>query len=153
MSNKVRRLAFEASGFEIDVRPALGLVNRLFRQMVELVLRPYHFAAQSGKLSDETARRLLAQIYAESVIIGSPTPAFAGFGLREWEQWLVANPEKLDAIRQVAENPASWGLDARYADNGEAWPELPPEADDGDPGLPNAGPADGEGDPDDRAGA
>jgi hypothetical protein len=151
-SNKVIGLVFapaEGESLEVLIRPALGRVNALYRLACEQVLAPYHFAAQAGKLSEGTARTLMAKIYAEAVIQGSSAPALAGFEPRQWEGWLLAFPERFDAMRGVAENPASWGLDAGWADDGSIWPE---EDADGDRSVSAAGGPDGGARPADHEG-
>jgi len=105
---------------EIDICAADFDSNPLFRASSIAHIRPYAFAAQVGRLSEERSLQLLAKSYAEGVIVGSPSPGFTDFTIPQWEQWLLGNPEKFATIRAIAEVKRNFDPNAETPPNAQS---------------------------------
>ena len=112
---RIRRLQFE-DGIEIDIAPAIPEWNSIYNAASMAHAKPFTFAAQAGRLSEERSVEILAHTYAEGVIVGSPTPGLDGFSPREWRAWLLSNPEKFATIRGIAEVKRNFDPNAEVKD-------------------------------------
>lgn len=102
----VRRLQFADLG-DVCVNVVAADVHRnhLFALLAKAHLSPLTLAAELGRLTEETASRKLAHVYAQSVIVGSDTPELEHNTPAQWEEWLLAHPVEFAAMRAVCENP------------------------------------------------
>lgn len=99
----MRQIVFSYIPLSINCLPADPAINPLFRQAGDEHIQPYYLAAESGRLSEETALQYLAIAYAEGVIVNSPDPGFKDFTVPEWVEWLIMNPEDFAILRSICE--------------------------------------------------
>lgn len=100
----VRRIRFEYLDVDIDV-VAADPSNMVFGLLVKTHLGPLSLAAELGRLTEETALQKMALIYAEAIIVGSPTPSLEQNTRADWEQWLITHPEEFVSLREICECP------------------------------------------------
>lgn len=69
--------SFEKDGITVDYGPAgkfilarAGGSNKKFAKVLEARYRPYRRQAEAGTLDNEVAERLMAEAYAEAVVLG-----------------------------------------------------------------------------------
>lgn len=110
----IRRLNFE-DGDEVDIGPAIAELNSVFHAASMAHVQPFTFAVQAGRLSEERSLEILADAYAEGVMMGSPTPELTGFSTKQWRKWLLNNPEKFANIRSIAEVKRNFDPDAEVS--------------------------------------
>ncbi|MBS7702709.1 hypothetical protein [Chelatococcus asaccharovorans] len=93
-----------------------GGANKRFGQLLSARMKPLARKIETGTLPDETANRILAEVYAATVIIGwegitskgQPVP----FTAENVVAFLLAMPEVFTAIRQDANNLANFRREA-----------------------------------------
>lgn len=117
----IRRLQFADYDpvIEIDVMPAVAELNALYRASAMAHLQPIFFAAQVGRLSDKAAEEKLAIVYAEAVIVGSPTPGLDQYDTEDWRKWLLSHREEFATIRSLVEVARNFDSDVEVQQNGE----------------------------------
>lgn len=123
-----RRVNMEEDwGVSIDCNSAVADQNPVMHAAQLTLLAPYALALQMERLPEERAWEIWARLYAEAVIMGSPTPVFERFTKDEWVEWLLREREAFIVLRSVCEAP----------DNFRA-PEVPWRAEHpaGPPGAP-----------------
>ena len=96
------RLSLELWGVEIDVLAAHVERNPIYRMEVEKRIKPLELAITLGRVSQEKADRLWAEVYAETVIVGSPTEKLREFDNAQWVEWLLEDLERFWCIRRYA---------------------------------------------------
>lgn len=101
----LRRVELRYLGVEVDVYPAVLGMNPVYEAGIQEYLVPYQLAASVERLTEETAQRALAQLYAAAVIHGSPSITLAGLDREGWVSWLLENPDAFDDLRAVCEDP------------------------------------------------
>jgi len=104
-----RRVVFEyLDGLAIDIMPADIDLNPVYQAAVLTHLRPYTLAASLGRLSEERSEQLLARVYADGIIVGSPTDGHDKWRQADWEKWLLEHKEEFATLRSVAETPEAF---------------------------------------------
>lgn len=93
----------------INILQADANVNSIFQAAVLTHIRPYALAASMGRLSEARSEQLLARVYADGIIVGSPTEGYDKFTQADWEKWLLENKEEFRQLRSVAECPEAFG--------------------------------------------
>jgi hypothetical protein len=99
-------IRFEPAGWEIEIYPATD-ENEEYVRIMKATAFPHQLAIDLGKLSDERAYGILAQVVAETVIMGSPTPGLPE-NAADWQTWLLEHPEELETILLTARLPDDW---------------------------------------------
>ena len=98
---------FAWSGRSVEIRTATA-ENQDFVDALTDLYAPYKLADAAGALTEETGNRILAEAYAQAVIVGSTSPDLADFEPEEWAAWLIENPDEFQTIQHVAAAPESW---------------------------------------------
>ncbi len=92
----------------IDCMPPFADVNTVFRAASQALLEPHQLAIQLDKMSEEGAERLYAMVYAEGVILSSPTEGFTGFSRQDWKAWLIEHPVHFQNLREICDYRKNW---------------------------------------------
>lgn len=107
------RIRFEAPfaepHFAVIINPPFVDVNPIFEAVVKVRLTPYLVAIQAEALSEATAVRIYAQVYAEGVIDRCETSPLDEWLVEDWEKFFNEHPDHLDELRQHAEHRPNWG--------------------------------------------
>lgn len=103
---------FAWSGRSVEIKPATE-TNVEFIAALQELYRPYQLADKADALSEQTATRILAEAYAQSVIVGSTSPDLHDMSPEEWAAWLIEHPDEFNAIQQVSGAPEQWETMAR----------------------------------------
>lgn len=108
----IRRITFGGNfpkpHLSIDCWPPFVDLNPLYRAASMHFVQPYKLAIDAGKLSEESAVRVLAQAYAEGVIAKSPTDGFQDLKGSDWIDWLVEHPDHFADLRAHVEVRRLW---------------------------------------------
>lgn len=104
---KSAMVVFADRNLEVQVFPATE-ENLVYGHLLEQVSAPYTLAIEAEKISEESALKILAKVYAGAIIVGSPSEELVGLSEDQWADWLLGNPEEFEAVRVVAENPSDW---------------------------------------------
>jgi len=108
----------EQEGIELDLGEAgifriarAGGANKRYQKRLEALLKPYRRAIQTETMSNEKAQELLAQVYAETVILGwdnvtGPDDEPLEFNVENCTKLLIDLPDLFRTIRETAENAA-----------------------------------------------
>ena len=122
--------AFEKDGVELDLDGVgvfqiarAGGSNRQYTKRLERILNPHRRAIQSKTLSNEKADALLAQAYAETVVL-----SWTGVSGRDGEelpfnkencmQLLIDLPDLFTVIKETAENESLYRATVIEDDSG-----------------------------------
>ncbi len=117
----------------LDCAPPFPDVNTVFRAGATAFLEPNRLAIECGKMSTAGAERLYAMVYAEGVILSSPTEGFEEFSRPDWTAWLIAHPVHFEKLRNCLDHRKNWeepdepggaedGGQARHRDIGSSAP-------------------------------
>ena len=109
--------------------PPFPDVNTIFRAGATAFLEPNRLAIDCGKMSKAGAERLYAMVYAEGVILSSPTEGFEEFSRPDWTAWLIEHPVHFQELRDLLDHRKNWeepdepggaedGGQARHPDTG-----------------------------------
>jgi len=113
----------------LDCAPPFPDVNAVYRAGASAFLEPHRLAIDCGKMSEKGAVRLYAMVYAEGVILSSPTEGFAEFSRQDWTAWLIEHPVHFKKLRDYLDHRKNWEE-----------PDAPGGAEDGgEQGHPDAG--------------
>ncbi len=93
---------------ELECLPPFPDLNLLFRVASHAILDPYRLAIELGKVTEETATRLYARLYAEAVIRASPTPGFEDMTRERWAEWLIEHPVHFTNLRSFCDFRNNW---------------------------------------------
>jgi hypothetical protein len=108
----VRRITFRAPFPEphlsIDCWPPFVDWNLLFRAAFRSFVDPYQLAIQAGKVSEETATRVMAQAYSEGVAAGSPTEGYESMTGPDWCAFFLKHPDHFEELRSYLEVRHNW---------------------------------------------
>ena len=88
--------------------PPFPDVNTVYRAGATAFLEPRQLAIDCGKMSDKGAERLYAMVYAEGVILSSPTEGFEGFSRPDWTAWLIEHPVHFQKLRDCLDHRKNW---------------------------------------------
>lgn len=92
---------FPEPHLSIDCYPADPRLNPIFAAVSAAKLQPLQLAFHSKRVSEERSRQVMAEIYADTVIAGSPNDGFDEFETPEWTRFLLENPDHFDYLRSV----------------------------------------------------
>jgi hypothetical protein len=112
-----RRFLFPTHGdLSIDAYPAIAELNPEFADACREKLTDLRLYAELDR-GDAVTRRVLAEIYADTVILGSADPRLAGLDRDGWVSWLVENEPVFAFLRE-----ATWAREAFEDPDGDARP-------------------------------
>lgn len=104
----VRRFRFPDHGnFSIDAYPAIVGVNEPFTEACREKLPALSLYAEIDR-SNATSERVLAEIYADTVIVGSIDPRLSGLDRDGWVSWLVGNEPVFSLLRGATAEPSAF---------------------------------------------
>jgi hypothetical protein len=105
-------IVLDYGSFKFTIARAGG-ANRKFANLLDRKLRPHRRAIQAGVFDDETAQRLLAESYAEAVVLGwegvtdrdgNPLP----FNRENCVRLLTDLPSLFEDVREQAQNASNF---------------------------------------------
>jgi hypothetical protein len=96
------RVDFEELGVGVDLYPATS-ENVLYAEYLEDLVRPHKFALALDRFSDKAATKLLAEAFAETVVVKDDE-----FEKGKWLQWFVDHPIEFHQVIHIAEHPDLW---------------------------------------------
>jgi hypothetical protein len=111
---------FDEPHVSIDCWPPFVDINIIFMAAFKSFVAPYQLAIDAGKVSDETATRVMAQAYAEGVIARSRTPGYEKFKGRDWLAFFLKHPDHFDELRRACEVRRNWDLPVEVGDGDDS---------------------------------
>jgi hypothetical protein len=99
---KSARITFVEFGLSATIFPATT-ENAAYSKLLEELTTPYQLAMSLDKLSDETAAKIHAEVYAKTVVA-----EHADLSEDDWMQWLLGHPDEFERLVFLAEHPDLW---------------------------------------------
>jgi hypothetical protein len=97
------RLDFEDAGFIITIVPAIPLLNPAYARTLALKMDPHQLSFVAKAMTGETAARVLAETYVETVIVN-----WEGDVPEDRVQYLVDEDDVLQEVVKRAQNLATF---------------------------------------------
>ena len=115
------RFQFDDGDVVIDFMLADLATNCIFRASYMAHIQPYEWATRLGRVSDQRNLELLAKVYAEGVITGSPEGEYQDYTVADWEKWLLEHPNQLMTLYEKAQ-PNAVAAAGQQAESGGSTP-------------------------------
>lgn len=96
------RVSYDEFGLQTTIAPATA-ENPSYVAALRDRAAPFHLALLIDKMSEDAARKVLAEVYAESVVMDH-----GDLGKEGWVKWFLSHPDEFLRTVHVAEHPDLW---------------------------------------------
>lgn len=96
------RISYDEFGVATTIAPATS-ENAAYTDLLRELAGPYQLALLIGKMSEEAADKVLAEVYAKTIVTD-----YEDLDEEGWKEWFLSHPGEFKETIHVAEHPDLW---------------------------------------------